>query len=289
MKKTKLLAAGLLAAAAVAVLAPSARAANSYNTGDLFLGFEDPGNSNDYVVDLGPASYFIGLAASPGTTNITTSDYSGAGLGNIASDLQTIFGTNWYANSNTPGDNLQWGVVGATAHQFGSNLTFGLPGNTLFLTQGELTPGTLSSAPAKETSGVQGTVNSNILGFENAFSGSAQTANSNYAEEQTIDPINNPDSWSGENPGSGAFGLSYGIEQPTSGSNIGPTDSVLDLYEIQPGSSGSGTDLGSLSLTSGGALEFTSAAVPEPSTYAALGIGTALLLLFRRNRKPIHS
>ena len=295
MKKTKLLAAGLVAAAAAAVLAPSARAQNTVNTGDLFIGFEEPGVSYDYVIDLGPANYFIGLAATPGTTDITTADPNhggGLGLGNIASDLSNVFGANWATNSLVTGSNVQWGVIGATSNSAGgltgAGGTFGLPKNTLFETSAELTPGTQSSPLPTNTSGVQGTVNTNIIGFESNFNNSTQTANSNYAEIQTVDATNDPDSWTGENPSAEAFGNSYSIEQPTSGAFIGPTNSVLDLYELKPQNGGTGVDLGSFSLTSAGDLDFTSAAaVPEPSTYAAIGIGAAFLVLFRRNRKRI--
>ena len=295
MKKTKLLAAGLVAAAAAAVLAPSARAQNSYQTGDLFIGFEEPGVSSDYVIDLGPANYFIGLAATPGTTDITTADPNhggGVGLGNIASDLSTVFGTSWATNSLTTGSNVQWGIIGATSNSLGGTTgaggTFGLPKNTLFETSAELTPGTQSSPLPTNTSGLQGGVNTAIIGFENNFSGSPQTGNSNYAEIQTVDAVNDPDSWTGNTPGSEAFGNHYSIEQPTSGNYIGPTNSVLDLYELKPQNGGTGVDLGSFSLTSGGDLDFTSAAaVPEPSTYATIGIGAAFLVLFRRNRKRI--
>jgi hypothetical protein len=94
-------------------------------------------------------------------------------------------------------------------------------------------------------------------------------------------------SWSGQAPSTNAFGIGNGIEQ--NGIDNGPTNSELDLYELIPtdkGGTGTGTLLGSFELTSGGTLDFISAAaVPEPSTYAAIGIGAAFLLVFRRTRK----
>src|ERR1700677_1187906 len=92
MTKSHILTIGLLAVAAGALLAPSARAQRvGFTNGDLVLGFEestgDNPNSYDYEINLGPASYFLTLSQTPGTTNITDSDYAGAGLGSIATDL----------------------------------------------------------------------------------------------------------------------------------------------------------------------------------------------------------
>jgi hypothetical protein len=282
MKKSNILSVGLLAAAAAALLAPSAKAQNVYNAGDLILGFEKPGSSNNYVVDLGPASYFLTLSLTPGTTDITTA----LSLGNIAADLADPtngFGSGWATDSLTPGSNVQWGIIGAT-DPFNGN--FGLPASTLFETKGELVAGVQSTPPARHSSGLQGSDNtSNIVPFGNNFNGSAQTGNSNFAEFQNS---SSTDNWSSANPSSNAFGTGNPIEQPASGNFIGPTTSVLDLYELKPGS-GSGTDLGSFNLDSAGNLDFTSAAVPEPSTYAAIGMGAAFLLFFRRTRKSLHA
>jgi hypothetical protein len=274
----------LLAAAALASLTPFARAA-TYTTGDLILGFEEPGNSEDYVVDLGPASTFINLAASPGTTDITTADYSGAGLGNIAGDLSGQFGSTWYANSNTAGSNLQWGVFGSNGSGFSAK--FGLPGNTLFETVAELTPGDGSTDPLEGSASFQSGINQNFASFTSVITGLSATGNSSYASFESSALAN---SWTGEDVSLAAFGGPIGIEQPTSGDYIGPTNSELDLYELTPsGSSAPATLLGDFTLTSSGQLDFTSAAaVPEPSTYATIGVGAAMLLFFRR-RRPAQS
>lgn len=291
MTKTKFLAAGLLAAA---LLGHEARGQTAYNTGDLLLGLEKPGTTNQYVVDLGPASYFITLSESPGTiTDITTSDYSGAGLGNIAADLANAtsgFGSTWYANSATQGQNVQWGIFGATSNisggTTGSGGTFSLPKNTLFETIAETVPGSGSTAPAEASSSGQGTVNSLFKSFAGSggFKNSTETANSQYA---TFGP---GITWTSEDPSADAFQIGNGIEQPQGAgiTAIGPTNSELDLYELIPtgdtGSTGSGTELGSFTLDSSGNLDFT-AAVPEPSTWAILGLGTGILAFARRNRR----
>lgn len=291
MKHKHLLPLGLLAGAAVAFLAPSAHAQVTFANGNIFLGFEEPGNGYDYVVNLGPASYFVGLSTTPGTTNITNSDYGGAGLGNLAADLASTsasggFGAQWYNNSATQGDNLQWGVFGAI-NPFGNST--GFSGDTIFETIAESTPGSGSTAPTESSPSSQGTEESKFASFSTDFKGSADTANSTVA---TFEATSGGASWTSEDPSEAAFSGPVGIEQPTSGTYIGPTNSELDLYELIPtgdtGATGTGTLLGSFELTSAGNLEFTSAAtaaVPEPSTYAAIGLGAAFLLLFRRTRK----
>jgi len=295
MKHKHLLPLGLLAGVAVALLAPSAHAQRvGFTNGDLVLGFEETtgpnSNSYDYEVNLGPASYFLTLAASPGTTDITTADFGGAGLGNIAADLANGskgFGSDWYENSSTAGDNVQWGVFGAILAA--SNNT-GLAQNTLFETIAEQTPGQLSSAPGEGSPSSQQPQTSAFQSFSTTLGNGNDTANSDYG---TFISNSSATSWSGENASSSAFNGPVGIEQPTSGTYIGPTNSELDLWELIPsggtGYNGNGTLLGSFTLDSSGNLDFTSAAVPEPSTYAAIGLGAAFLLLFRRTRKSLRA
>jgi len=296
MKKINILSAGsagLLAAAALAFLAPSGHAGTvAYSTGDLVLGFEDPGNANDYVVDLGSASYFISLASSPGTTNITANDPAyGVSLGNIAADLSATYGSTWYANNATQGTNVQWGVFGETAN-LGTSIS-GVPIDTAFLTVGENTPGSGSIAPTEFSSTTQNGWNTKFGIFSNpgaGFNNGTATSNSAYATVESDSTYGG--AWSNNSPSTNAFTIGFGIEQPTEGTYTGPTNSELDLYELIPtnkGGTGTGVLLGDFTLNSSGALSFTSAAVPEPSTYAAIGLGAAFLLFFRRSRKTLHA
>ena len=291
MKKINILSAGsagLLAAAALALLAPSGHAqVNTYNEGDLLLGFEEPGVAYDYVVDLGSIANFITLSQTPGTTDITTA-YS---LGGIAADLSATFGSGWATNSATQGDNVQWGIIGASDKNVSA--TFGaytLPADTLFETRAEFTPGSGSTAPTESSSSLQKTVDGKILNsLGAAFNNTSTTANSSVA---TVEPTSVSNNWSSFGPQSTVGSWANNIEQPTSGAFIGATNSQLDLYELLPtnsGGSGQGTELGSFTLDSSGDLSFTSAAVPEPSTYAAIGLGAAFLLFFRRSRKTLHA
>jgi len=274
MKKSKNRSIGLLAAVAVALIAHSARAQGtlSYSTGDLLLGFEKSGVTANYVIDLGPASYILGLS---GSTNLTTA----LSLGNIAADLSGTFGGGW-ATTGSVGTNVQWGVIGGTSKT--SNGLFGLPKNTILLTLGELNVGTHSAAPQTYSNSAQLGINNQIQSLGAAINNLTVTANSTKAAWDSSG------TWSSDAPSSGAFGLTYGIEQPASGTYIGPANSVLDLYELQPSLTGTGIYEGSFSLDSSGNLSYI-AAVPEPSTFASIGAGAAFLALFRRSRKLQHA
>jgi len=294
MKTIHILSAGLLAIAGIALLAPEAKAQLTYKQGDLFLGFEEPGNSNagDYLIDIGPASYILSLAASPGSTNITTGAYGGLGLGNFAADLATEFsGTGWATNyslgDSSAGNAVQWGIIGAT-----SGSQFGLAANTLFETQGETTPGTQSTPITPNSSSLQSQVTGAIAQLGGQYAQASGTGSSSLG---AFSGHNDTNSWSSFTPSSAAFNQSFSIEQPSSGANTGATDSTLDFYEVVPNTTknshnGSTTDLGTFTLDSSGDLIFTSAAaVPEPSTYAMVGLGAMSLLGFRRFRRGARS
>ncbi len=281
MKLRNILVRSILAAGGAALLAPSAHATNvSYTTGDLILGFELPGNANNYLVDLGPASTFI---------NATSAFNATLNLGNLAADLSSnsLFGSNWATNNATQGTNVQWGIIGATSNILGGTNgvggTFGLPKNTIFLTQAESSPGSGSAAPAETSQSAQGAWNSKIVPFASGLSSSSVTANSNFA---TIEAASGGQSWSANTPGLTAFGTAFNIEQPLSGSNFGPTNSALDLYELLPtnaGGDGQGKLLGTFTLSNSAALTYTPA--PEPASLGLLAFGSTLLGMVRFRRK----
>ncbi len=212
-------------------------------------------------------------------------------MGSIATDLANGskgFGSEWYNNSTVQGDNVQWGVFGAISAA--SNNT-GLATNTLFETIAEQTPGQLSSAPGEGSVENQQPQETAFNSLATTLGNATSTANSSYG---AFISNSSATSWTGENASSAAFNGPVGIEQPTSGTYIGPTNSELDLWELIPtgdaGSNGNGTLLGSFTLDSSGDLDFTSAAaVPEPSTYAAIGLGAVFLLMFRRPRKNLKA
>ena len=277
----------MIALAIAAVLGTSAHAqVSGYSEGDLLIGFEqqdgkgDGGvNANDFVVDLGGANNFIN-ATSKLTFNLSTTS---SGLG--------VFGTNWASNTAVGAGGasalVQWGVVGGS-DKFGP-ITVGtgptavtLPVDTLFYTQGELNVGTQSTPPATGSTGAQGNIDGKIQTFANDFQGA------NTTSAGAIIGTSDPDSWSTlGTPSTSAFGSSKNIEQPSSGSFTGPTNSQLDLYELNTSSNHApATLLGNFSLTSLGVLTFNpaAAAVPEPTSYALALVAAATFLVLRRRK-----
>lgn len=278
-----------LAGAAVLPSARGATAVAAYTQGDLLLGFTQAGNSSDVLVDLGPASQFfnatqpftINFGVKPGTTTVVTS---------LAADLSAVFGNGnaWAANTGTAV--VQWGLVGDTDH-FTDGATFGLPANTLFLSHAQTVIGTQSTVLNRFRSGPSGTIDGTIASLNTGQFGydkSVTTANSSMV---VVQPIANANSYANFNPSTNAFGSGFNIQQPASGTNIGPTNSELDLYTLQPAttSGNPGSYDGSFTLGTDGVLTYTPnpviTSVPEPSAGGLLGLASLLQLGILRLRR----
>jgi len=266
-----------------AVLGTSAQAQSvSYTEGDLLIGFDQTGAADNYVVDLGPVSQFINATGSL-TFDLSTSDLA-----------NTFGGSSWSSNSQT--NLVQWGVIGAGDRT--SNITVGsdtIQKNTLFYTMGELNPGTQSTPPTEGTNSAQNSINGNITpNFANGtggFNGTTPTVGSTLSLQAINQTSGATNSWSYELTSKADFGIGSNIQQPLTGSATGPTDSVLDLYELTPTNASTPAPtalLGTLSLASSGVLTFNTGAVPEPSSYALVGVG-AMFLFWRLRRKAVSS
>jgi hypothetical protein len=272
MKRKKTLAVLALAGTALLTQAAQAAGTNTYSTGDLLLGFSESGATNDYLVDLGSASTYLNDAASnPGQT-FTVSTSLNADLSS-----SSLFGSGWETNSN-----VTWGIAGATT---AATTLSGVPNSTLFFSEEAG-----SSALLAKSAGTQGPVTNSINGsLGTDFNNSATTSNNSSA---TIELASGSTSWA--TLSANAFGAGYDIVSTGT-----PGDSVLDLYELEPltatgrgaPTSAPGILVGDFSLNSSGTLDFTAAGsevVPEPSTYALMGAGMALLF-WRLRRKTARA
>ena len=159
---------GLLVSAIFAVLLASTPACDNsttsvgYNEVEIFVGFRalnDPGSTQDYLVDIGQASQFTG-------TNDVTLD-----LGSIAADLACQYGSDWYNRTD-----LLWAVIGADAGG-----TFD-PENTLYTSNPDYDPFIVGNTntqgtPASDVSTMAyfsydlqlSTINSPVAIFQDAF------------------------------------------------------------------------------------------------------------------------
>lgn len=222
----------LTAFAVAALVAPSAHAALSYNSGDIFLGFHQAGNTTtDYVIDLGSGSTFR-----DSTSQVTLS------LSGLSADLTSAFGSL---------SNISWGIVGTTQNTAAN----GDPIRLLYSSEP-----TGSSAPTASSS--QSGPATQIIGFKNywiSLTGSQGTVSNSAFED-----AGNTQSWTtkiGTTFGTGAIAP---IEAPLTSS--------LDLFRIPQTTTGQPvTNEGTFSFNPGNStVTFTSsslAAVPEPSTF----------------------
>jgi hypothetical protein len=237
----------LVLLAAAGALSTMKAAPSSASTGDVILAFEDTSLNKNYVVNLGAGT--------------SLSSFSSI---NIGTDLASVFGGTW--NSDT---NLFYGIFGVAAdksHVWASTLS----GN--------------NALPYKSKGAL-----ANALTYYN-------TLINNYNAELTYQGLTNGvyfnvgsgldqgrATWSGNFPkanGTSAFGT---YNQSLEGA-VSQND-TLDVYDL-------GNTAGSVNLIFGAAngnqIQVTSAgvvqAVPEPSTYALLGLGALLLVLAARRR-----
>ena len=238
-----------LAALAVATLtAPSATAALTYATDDLFLAFRKPGNTvTDYVVNIGQASQYRDAVTS---FNLN--------LPGLAADLTTAFG-------GTTG--LIWGVVGTT-----QNTAATAPDN---LTRLIYTSEPIGSTPTASSS--QSSPANSIIGMKNYWL--TLTASQGTVSNSAFEDASNANAWSTKV--AGAFGspsIMNTIEDPLANNRI-------DLFRVaQTGANQPITDEGYFSFNAG-TVTFTSSSLvpaPEPSTML---FGLAMLGAIGLNRR----
>ena len=275
--KTKILLAALLALSGGALTVPAVTI--TAGTNDLILGFYATGGTGaatNLEVDLGSVSQFYnvsGTLALPGLS---------------VSDLSATYGANWFNRTD-----LFWGVVGTTGAATGTTIGGNtIAAKTLWGGRAESTLG-LQSTPwsAGSTFAQQGPANTIATMYTGALGSlNGATATANSATAALIDNTL-AGSWSKQE---GSTASAFGFFNPKSLFDNGTPGNggvVTDLYELQPGS-GAGSYVGSFALNanglafSGSAAGAGAAAVPEPSTYAALmGVAALGVAAIRRRKK----
>ncbi len=278
--KLKPLTIALLAFAGTMMVVPLAKA-QSFTPGnaDLYLEVTDTGDSSSqgYVVDLGDYSTFTAVGAGDTIT-----------VANVSADLQSLFG------SSTG----QWQSSQATFQVIGDQAANPAPAGQ---------PSAHTVFVSSQTGAAAVT---DWQGFAHQSNGGATLAAGSASGDFTSLKAGLTGYTAGTTPGSvklaAAGGISdQGISGDSAEASVGDGEgnsflpAELELFELPPnGTSGtnlnkySGTvdDLGYFTLQSNGDLDFTAAgqAVPEPSTYALLAAGLALLVVgnARRFRNP---
>jgi hypothetical protein len=248
MKKPLLTAAFALAGLAAFTTA-QAQVSNA-QPGDLLLGVEDVSGAitKNLVIDLGNFNNIANI-----------------GSFNIASDLSTVFGAGWSANSN-----LYYGVYGIDTFD-----------NVIYLSQ----QGTQPAGGSAQTEEPNITTQRGYYyqlwenEFNLAIANNGTSSTSGETSHGVFIPAGDANSWTslaglnGNNVG-GVFG--DGSIDPIEA----PIGSALDIY-LTPLGNGAGTYDTTLTLDGTGQIS----AVPEPSTYALFGLGALLLAIIRRRRR----
>ena len=237
---------------------------------DLFAGFKSTTDSLNLEINLGTASSLVSNAQSNGGTYL---------IGNFNSQLTSIFGADWNSASlGAAGTN--WGVSGAqttelqdtvwASRQWGTAAgTLGVKNSTSWAALGGATLNTTSVNVQKVYAGI------NSIGTAmggNAYSVATSSGNS-YSSTTT-------------NPNAFATWANSTFQNNMSRVNASVGGVASDLYYMAP--STVGEYLGTFLLTSNGDFSFNVAAIPEPSTYAALlGVATLGFAALRRRKQAL--
>lgn len=228
------------------VLVSTVSAANpAYSNGDLLLGVRataDPGSTENYVINLGPASQFTQAVEA-----ITVS-----GLSNITTDLAR-FSETGVVEWNTRSD-VFWSIVGTDLAAD--------PANTLYVTRPRVDVGTQTAAWTRQSYSTQSATNSIFRAFISGFSLSQTNAANSKATFQQVSSTN---SYASFTAGGTDFGAYSGIE---GNFGAGAAGSVLDLYRLTPttqNAAGAGlVFVGTFQFSNSGTLTFNPPAPTAP-------------------------
>ncbi|MEO7932809.1 MAG: PEP-CTERM sorting domain-containing protein [Chthoniobacterales bacterium] len=243
----------ITALAAAAVSGSTSFAALTYNSDDLVIAFSTsstvPHTGNTYLVDFGNLSDFIGAGAYATGTHVVNAGQGSAYLADLAAASISL-GTATFSIQSANFDD-----------------------SSLTLSKARTSSGTQSVAFGN---GSTGGANGDMLQMFLSLGTTATTTTASNSFSQST----------GDDASYGKF--VFGSLSPTQAyerytNPEGSLSQTLDLYAATINGTGNATYLGNFTFnTANGNLSFT--AVPEPSTYALLGLG-ALGLLFKATRR----
>lgn len=246
------------------------------NDGDIFLGIRDTAGTSAYVLDIGSMDTLISDSATAGTYRLV------AGSSGVNSDLTSLFGTSSWRSVAT-GVMGVMGGFGDAADNSSTSFLNGGPGVALVMGSTSFTLlGNLANQSENALATIAGNISSPTVSTEAASGLNAYiVANSTGASFASYQ-LNGPKDK--EN----LFGTSSynGIYAQNLETGIGNSLYLNSVYSTTDANTYSGLQnklLGTLNIDSSGNVNFVVAAVPEPSTYALLGLGAiALVIAYRR-------
>ncbi len=212
---------------------------------DLFVAFRSPAGSvqtsTDYMIDLGQSTLF------------TTDSTQILNLGQYGSDLSTIFGSSWYANTG-----VLWGAMATAGSAAVNSNGTNDPAATIYVSAPTTAVGTAANAWLSKTAGAQATAKASIGKLLQDFSGGQYGSSYNgtpLASNAVAITSSDPASWS-----SVVTSLqSQQIMPEASFTNSNASNAVLDLFRMAPTRSGTapGQNVGYLSIDNSGNMTFT--------------------------------
>lgn len=284
----KLLSLAALALSGLAVASATAQN-NSFQNGDLILGFQSKGGTGSdqtVLINLGNTATVF-RDATVTLDNIT----------NINTILTTTFGAGWFDNTN-----LYFGAAGVWSNIAEGSLQNGDPEQTIYMSKARTAVGNeaiKNSTLVTPSASNQTAASNNIMALNGAFEIQPTAA-------QVTIPTANANTWEDFNAVSGSFvqataftAFTGGVQQRFGAGSFGTfsngaVEGALDLYRGQgqnavPGQSGEGGALrvpqfeGILTVDQAGNVDFL--VVPEPSS--AILLGVAVLGLAARRRRTV--
>ena len=284
IKKNHALPALLAAVGTVFATATPSQAVITYSDGDLILGFRatsGQGASTDYLVTLGNAATILAFTTPKPFT-----------LGPTATDLSSIFVSNWFNRSD-----VLWSVSGlqkVAGNGFANNTMFATRSDTLNgpLGTNTTTPWTTPSSFAAGTPA--GKIQSMAQKYSLGTTGSAAATDqmeSTAAPGALIQPTSQINSYASFQPfginttGASAYGYFVDANGIEGNFTNGTTASILDLYRLTPAAgSPPAPFVGNMTINNAGTVTFFPAGVPEPTTMFGLAAGGIVLIARRRAR-----
>jgi hypothetical protein len=277
----KSLRAAVLAAGTLAVTASGALAQNfSFTQGDIILGIqatEGTGNTKNLFWNLGSST----AIRDGGASSVLT--------GNIALDLSSTFGANWFDRTD-----LWFGTFGNLNYQPNSGIgsrspVDGDPSRTVYVSRAAHDGPGSSLAWSGVGSAALGAAGSDFSGLEGFLPNLTATASGAAILDQSTSPVDWNNSWTEWNPTPGAAFTSFtGGIQTSFGQGETAFVDIQRILSTTTGASPTGTPgvgsyITSIGIDSAGNIT----AVPEPSTYALLALAAAGLgaHVLRRRRK----
>ena len=285
-----------LAAGSLAITMAAANAQNNanYAPGDLVLYFQQEGGTNTVYANLGNAATLYRGAATGAAGGINSFNFL-----DINATLISAFGAGWTTDTSIyAGLAAVWGTSATN-----SLLQDGDPHRTVYVSSARTAVGTIGQA---NSTGRTVASNTGMSTIATAIENQNNILEDQYTTAVTVSPTSTSQI-DNQNPflssaiqGTAFGGLAGGVQQRgTSGifsasfGSLGSTEFALDLYRIAArnnvtGQVGFGDALrvgtfeGTVTVGTNGQVSFT--AVPEPSTYALMGL-SALVIAFTVRRR----